>query len=82
MKKFTDTKTVTAVTEMSAEPEQTIEHTIPHDSIYIADDETISLSYFSNAKAKRIEEYYSEYPTNEDIEALIKKHEKCDYVTF
>ena len=41
MKKFTDTKTVTAVTEMSAEPEQTIELTITNDSIYIADDETI-----------------------------------------
>lgn len=82
MKKFTETKTATVVDEMCAEPESTIEITITNDAINLADDETIEVSYFSPAKCKGIVKLFSDYPTDDDLEQLIKKHEHCDYVMF
>ena len=82
MKKFTETKTATVVDEMCAEPESTIEITITNDAINLADDETIEVSYFSPVKCKGIVKLFSDYPTDDDLEQLIKKHEHCDYVMF
>lgn len=82
MKKFTETKTATVVDEMCAEPESTIEITITNDAINLADDETIEVSYFSPVKCKDIVKLFSDYPTDDDLEQLIKKYEHCDYVMF
>ena len=82
MKKFTETKTATTVSEMCAEPENTIEITITNDSIYINDDETVIASYWSSRKCKTIEAAYGHYPTDEELSDLIIKSEKCDYIMF
>ena len=82
MKKFTETKTATVVNEMCAEPESTIEIMITNDFINQGNDEDILVSFFSSSKCKAIEWLYSEYPTEDELEQLIKKHEHCDYVMF
>ena len=82
MKKFTETKTATVVKEMCAEPESTIEITITNDFINSTDDEDCLVSFFSSYKCKAIEWVFAEYPTDDDLEQLIKKYEHCDYVMF
>lgn len=82
MKKFTEIRTATVVNEMCAETESTIEVTITNDFINQGDDEDILVSFFSSSKCKAIEWIFSEYPTDDDLEQLIKKYEHCDYVMF
>lgn len=82
MEKFTEIKTVTAIDEMCSEPEKSIELTITNDAINLVDDGTVEVSYFSIANSKTIVKLFSEYPTDDEFETMIKNTEHCDYVIF
>ena len=79
MEKFTETKIVGIIDEMSAEPDRIIEITITNDGISL-DEYDVEVSYFSPRECCGISKLFSAYPTDDCVAEMLIQSEKCDSV--
>ena len=63
---------------MCAEPETEITVKLTNESIFITDDDTVEVSYWSDLQGKHISRYYTGVPSDDTIVKLLRKSEKCD----